>query len=54
MKQDFAERWNAHAGVLKAYPTRGARTAALERCWGEAKQRSVVSVKTSVAETLLF
>ncbi len=53
-RAEFTRRWHLNKAVLKAHPAYGPRTAALERTWTKAKAQSVVSVKTSETEVLLF
>lgn len=51
---DFVARYVKHATVARAYPTPCKRHLAAERQWAKAKRESLVSVKTSAGEVLLF
>ncbi len=51
---DFLVRFVKHAASIRLYPNAAARRAAGEVQWSRAKAQSLVSVKTEVAEVLLF
>ncbi len=53
-KSEFRARWDKHKSVLAAYPGVGARLAALERTWAKAKATSLVFVRGSQDEMVLF
>ena len=54
VKSDYLNRVNAHPAMIKAYPTPIKRRLAGEKRWAKAKTDSLVSIKTSVDEVLLF
>ncbi len=53
-KSEYHARLNTHSGMVRAYPTLFKRHVAGEKRWAKAKADSLVSIKTSVDEALLF
>ncbi len=53
-KSEFCVRWNEHKGVLATYPAFRLRRAALETVWAKAKATSLVFVKGSQDEMVVF
>lgn len=50
----FSTRFLSHSSVLRNYPTLIKRTIALNTRWAKARNESLVSIKTSETEMLLF
>lgn len=50
----FCARFGANQGAKQAYSSLGQRHIAAEQAWATAKSHSLVSIKTSAIECLLF